>query len=368
MIDCDVHQNFNSLRDLVPWLDPAFRDYVTDGGYGGFTLPNYPWIHPSGFMMGDAHPESGGVPGSDYETLREQLLDRFDVEYAVLTGEDILNVSCMAHPQLAAAIATAYNRWLVEEWLPRDERLLGSIVVATQDAERAAREIRDFAPYPRVVQVILPGGARSPYGEPHYGPILDAASETGLALAIHAGAEGLATNPPPTAVGYPSYYLEWHTLLPGAAMAHLVSLVCHGALERRPDLRLVVIEAGVSWLPAIAWRLDANWKALRTETPWVKRLPSEQIREHVRLTTQPLEQPTRKTALHRVLEAFEGLEDMLMFSTDYPHWDFDSPRVVVGRLPERWREKVLAGNARALYGLPERARAVAAGRGRDAGA
>ena len=27
MIDCDVHQNFNSLRDLEPWLDPAFRDY-----------------------------------------------------------------------------------------------------------------------------------------------------------------------------------------------------------------------------------------------------------------------------------------------------------------------------------------------------
>jgi hypothetical protein len=42
VIDCDVHQNFNSLHDLVPWLDPAFRDYVEVGGYTGFQLPNYP--------------------------------------------------------------------------------------------------------------------------------------------------------------------------------------------------------------------------------------------------------------------------------------------------------------------------------------
>ena len=359
MIDCDVHQNFDSLSDLLPWLDPAFRDYLTIGGYTGFTLPNYPWVHPSGFMMGDAVPPDGGVPGSDYQTLREQLLDRFDVEYAVLTGEDILNVSCMAHPQLAAAIASAYNRWLVDEWLPRDERLLGSLVVATQDAERAAEEIRAFAHHPRVVQVLLPCGARSGYGDPQYAPILDAAVETGLAVAMHVGAEGLATNPPPTATGYPFYYAEWHTLLPEAAMAHLVSLVCHGVFERLPELRVVVIEAGVAWLPAVLWRLDSNWKALRTEVPWVRRLPSEQVREHVRFTTQPLEQPKRKSDLHAVLGAIDGIENLLMFATDYPHWDFDAPRQALGRLPEAWRERIASENARALYRLPARARATA---------
>ena len=359
MIDCDVHQNFDALSDLLPWIDPAFRDYVTEGGYGGFTLPNYPWVHPSGFMMRDAVPPDGGVPGSDYETLREQLLDRFDLEYAVLTGEDILNVSSMAHPQLAAAIATAYNRWLVDEWLPRDERLLGSLVVATQDAGRAADEIHAVADHPRVVQVLLPGGARSAYGDPHYGPILDAAAEAGLAVGIHVGAEGLATNPPPTAAGYPSYYAEWHTLLPEAAMSHLVSLVCHGAFEQRPELRVVFIEAGVAWLPAVLWRLDANWKALRTEIPWVRTLPSQQVREHVRFTTQPLEQPKRKSELHAVLGAVEGLDDILMFATDYPHWDFDSPAQALGRLPEAWRDKVAAENARRLYELPVRRAATA---------
>jgi predicted TIM-barrel fold metal-dependent hydrolase len=351
MIDCDVHQNFNSLHDLVPWLDPAFRDYVEVGGYAGFQLPNYPWVHPSGFLMGDAVPESGGVPGSDYETLREQLLDRHDVEYAILTGEDILNVSCMAHPQFAAALATAYNRWLCDEWLPRDARLRGSIVVATQDAERAASEIRSFGGDPRIVQVLLPCGARSGYGDPHYAPIFDAAVEVGLPVAMHVGAEGLATNPPPTATGYPAYYLEWHTLLIESAMSHLVSLVCHGVFERLPELRVVVIEAGVAWLPGVLWRLDANWKALRSETPWVTRLPSEQVREHVRFTTQPLEQPRRKSQLHALLESVDGLENMLLFATDYPHWDVDTPKLVEARLPEGWRDKVMSENARLLYRL-----------------
>jgi len=50
---------------------------------------------------------------------------------------------------------------------------------------------------------------------------------------------------------------------------------------------------------------------------------------------------------------------MLMFATDYPHWDFDAPKIVEARLPEAWRDAVMAGNAQALYRLPERAPAAA---------
>jgi uncharacterized protein len=352
MIDCDVHQNFNSLKDLLPWLDPAFRGHVEHGGYQGFELPNYPWVHPHGFMMGDAVPANGGVPGSDYETLREQLLDRFDVEYAILTGEDILNVSCMPHAELAAAVARAYNRWLVDEWLPRDDRLRGSLVVATQDAAAAADEIRRAGGHPGIIQVLVACGAPTGYGDRRYWPIYEAAAEMGLPLAMHVGGEGLGTNAPPTATGYPSYYLEWHALLPTTAMSHVASLVVNGVFERFPALRVVVLEAGAAWLAPLLWRLDANWKALRTEVPWITRAPSEVVRDHIRFTTQPLEQPRNGRHLHRLLEMVDGMDGMLMFSTDYPHWDVDTPQVVERRLPPEWRAKVMSENARAFYGLP----------------
>ncbi len=365
MIDCDVHQNFNRLSDLLPWIDPAYRDFVLHAGFGGFELPNYlTWMHPNGTTRGDAVPPEGGVPGSDYETMREQLLDPLDVEYAILTGEDILSVSSLPNPQVAAAVAAAYNRQLIDEWLPRDSRLKGSLVVANQDAVRAAKEIRTLGGHPDIVQVLLPGAATSGYGHPQYHPIYEAAVETGLPVAMHVGGEGLGINPPPTATGYPIYYIEWHVLLIQCAMSHVVSLVCHGVFEKYPELRVVMIETGVAWLPTLLWRLDTDWKALRSEVPWAKRLPSETVREHMRLTTQPLDEPDSRQELKQALGLVDGLENMLMFATDYPHWDFDRPDLVSRRLPTSWREKVMSENARALYGLPARPiRAAAAGEG-----
>jgi predicted TIM-barrel fold metal-dependent hydrolase len=113
---------------------------------------------------------------------------------------------------------------------------------------------------------------------------------------------------------------------------------------------MLLMEGGVAWLPGILWRLDTNWRALRSDTPWLERKPSEVVREHVRFTTQPLEHTDgRDDLLFEMLEA-AGAPDTLCFASDYPHWDFDDPGFMLKRLPEAWRDRVLHENAAAFYG------------------
>ncbi len=115
---------------------------------------------------------------------------------------------------------------------------------------------------------------------------------------------------------------------------------------------MVLIEGGFAWLPALIWRLDKHWRRLREEVPHLTRPPSAYIREHIWVTTQPIEEPHDPRHIVQVLEHLGG-SDRVMFSTDYPHWDFDDPdRAFRVRLPEGDRAKIFAGNAKALYGLP----------------
>jgi predicted TIM-barrel fold metal-dependent hydrolase len=125
-----------------------------------------------------------------------------------------------------------------------------------------------------------------------------------------------------------------------------------------PELKVVLIEGGLGWLPGILWRLETNWRGLRSEVPWLDRAPGEVMRGHVAFTTQPLENTNGNDRLFfEMLEAV-GAPGILVFASDYPHWDFDDPATMLRRLPADWREPVMHDNAVALYG--ERLAAYAA--------
>lgn len=349
IIDCDVHQSWVNPRELTDRLPLAFRQ-------PGWALPGNPLPSPVGVLRADAHGLQGEEPGASPEKMIAQHLDPFGIDKAILTGSGILWLGIHPNIYYAAALARAYNEALAETWLEADERFYGSIIIAPQDPEAAATEIRRWAGHPRMVQVLMASGARIPFGQKFYWPIYEAAQECGLPVATHPGSEdrGIANG---FAAGAPTTYLEWHTNIPQNYMGHVVSLLCEGVFEKFPRLRFVCIEGGLAWIPHVLWRLDKNWKALRSSVPWVKRLPSEYVWDHVRFTTQPIEEPQNPGHLPAILEMIRA-ERTVMFSSDYPHWDNDSPSHGLPRLSEALAARIFHETAEELYGFTPAGEAV----------
>lgn len=343
IIDCDVHPDPRSADEINARMPHPYKGRFKRGGRGFFH-------NPVRAARLDSKPPNGGAPGSDPEFMRQQHLNEFGIAHVILLPRIFCSMD--PDPDFGTALAAACNDWLAETWLSQfnaDGAFKGSIMIAHQDPLAAAREIERWAGNPHFAQVMTHSGARAPFGQRQYYPIYEACAKHNLPFAIHPGTEGMGINDQPSP-GYPTHYIEWHASLPLAIQAHLVSLLTEGVFEKFPDFRVVLVEGGVAWLPSLLWRLDAYWKALRTEIPWVKQRPSAYLRDHVRLTSQPLERPDSDQQLLQLLDMMDA-EHILMFSSDYPHWDFDSPKRAFPKLPDRAYQRIFETNAREWYGL-----------------
>jgi predicted TIM-barrel fold metal-dependent hydrolase len=352
IIDTDVHESFGTVKDLVPYLRSPYRDWIAQGAWRGFTQP-FAYTSPGNGNRADVKNADGSASISDYNLMREHLLDAYDISYAVLTGYFYPTMLSMQFG-LGNALASAYNDYVAECWLAKDKRFIGSVQIFARDPEGAAREIDRMAAHPQVRQVMLPIVGDIAYGHPIYRPIFEAASRNELMIAFHHTT--LAQGP----YGMGLHYIERHALIPIAIMPQIISIVINGLCDSYPKLKFIVLEGGFSWLPHLMWRLDREYRQSRVEVPWIKKLPSEHIRDRVRLCTQPTEDITADQWL-KVVDLM-GTENILVFATDYPHFDFDDPRTAIPRaLPQELRERIFWRNAADFYGVdvPPRAASVA---------
>lgn len=346
-IDCDIHNSVPSETALFPYLSQRWRRYGERFGlrsyrYGG---ANYPRTNPNAVRT-DAWPPNGLPPGADLPFLREQLLDAWGIEYGLLNPLVDDGAPTQPNAEYGAAIAGAINDWQVEAWLDPEPRLRASMVVPYEDGALAAAEIDRRADDARFVQVLLLARTSEPLGRRKYWPIYEAAQRHDLPIGIHFGGIGGHAI---TGAGWPYFYLEDHVGMPQTMQAQVISFVFEGVFERFPALKIVLIEGGTAWLPALMWRMDRSWERLGDEVPHVRRPPSAYVREHFWATTQPMEEPPDRAHFLQLLDRL-GMDDRLMFATDYPHWDFDAPdQAFPVKLAPELERKIMADNARALY-------------------
>ena len=351
IIDCDVHHQPPNVEALFPYLPRQYVEQIKDFGsmtpHVGYT--NMPGGHarPDLWEGTEDEPDPATVP----EVCSKKHLDRYGIDMAVLTGAGgPYNMAVHPTVDYAAAYCRAYNDYTLAEWVAKDDRLRASIHIAPADPQQAAAEIDRLGDHPGVAQVLMPAGSLHPFGNRIYHPIYEACERNGLPMCSHFGGEGAGFSAPPTAAGFPTYYLEMRMARPQIAMAHTASLICEGVFEKFPNFRFLFIELDTFWVPGLMWHMDADWKSLRDYTPWVKRLPSEYLREHIRFGTQPFPNVPNGQNLEIYLDWLHA-DEILVFASDYPHWDWEEPSGLMRLLDKKLRPRVMYDTAAELYGL-----------------
>ena len=339
-IDCDVHPTVPSMKVLLPYLDEHWQEAMVEREVNLESQsypPNAPLTARPDWRDRDGR--AATAPGP----LCEVVLDRWRAEHAILNC--LYGVQLVMNEDMAVALARALNDWIAAEWLDRDARLRASIVLPLQSVERAVDEIERRARDPRFVQVLVLAMGEVPLGRRQLWPIYAAAERHNLPLAIHAGS---AYRHPVTSLGWTSHYIEDYSAQSLGFQSQIASLVTEGVFQKFPRLTVVLLESGVTWLPAFVWRLAKFWRGVRSEVPWVDRSPAEIVRDHVRLTVQPLDAPADQAMITRVIEHLRS-DAMLLYASDYPHWQFDGDDVMPAGLPAGIRRKLMVDNPLATY-------------------
>ena len=285
IIDCDIHNEPAKIEALFPYLPEHWREHITQSLFKGPVDHIYPPNAPTAARPGSRRTAPAG---SDLGLLRAQALDEPGVEIGILNCA----YADRQHPQPRRGRRAGQRRQRLA-----DRRVAGQGAAPARLDRRAessipelaAREIDRVGGHPGFVQVFL--------------PVAHAASATATASTTRSGRRSRATtwSPASTSAARPATRRRRPAGPPTTsrstpAMAQvfatqLTSIISEGVFDRFPSLRVALIESGFTWLPAHMWRFDKEWKNLRRLVPWVKRAPSEYIREHMRLTIQPLDAP-----------------------------------------------------------------------------
>lgn len=289
-----------------------------------------------------------GPPGSDPELVSRHLFDECGISQAILLP---LTLGLLPDIDLLAAICSATNSWLADTWLTAHNghgRYRGTIRVAPSNVAAAVAEIEKWAADPAFVQIGVPLQSTQLYGGRQFLPIWEAAAHHGLPVAIHADAE-TGVEFAPTTSGYFRHYLGFAAYQPITFINHLANMMAGGVLDRLPSLRLVFADGGYDMCAPFIWRLDKDYRPMRGDMPWMTKVPSDYIAQHVRFVAHSLEGPEDPAQLEEYLFMSQA-DTILLYGSNYPSWDMFHPNAAFAAVSTPLRQRILAGNSAELYG------------------
>ncbi len=285
--------------------------------------------------------------GSCDPAERLRLLDQENLDATLLYPTlGLLWEVELTDPELSLAYCRAYNRWIADFCRDSGGRLVPIAQLTLLDVEGSAAELE------RAVKDGCKGAWVNPFnhnrvihGDPAHDALFARCVALDVPLAIHptftphAAADGI--------FDWPREGRAWGEAiwLRSIVQQALISFFSLGTLERHPELKLGVLEAGSGWIGALLDRLDAYTESLN-----IKRASATEIfRRQCFISGDPDE-----TAAPHVIDHVGA--DCFMWATDYPHPDHPHTWVddlcrYAEVLSEPARSKVLGGNVKRIYKL-----------------
>jgi len=284
--------------------------------------------------------------------LGYRWMDAMSVDYSCLFPTGMLSIGLHPQKEMEVELCWAYNRWLTEKVMPEGGgRFFSMLCLPFSDPDAALRQVETFGDRKNVggFMVTTVRNNLAVYDNA-YMKLYRAMEERGLVLSFHSG---------PNWGGEPIYrscnrFLSAHALgFTWYNVLHCTNWVINGMGERFPKLPVIWIESGLAWVPFLMQRLDHEYMLRPSEAPLLKKKPSDYMRDMF-YSSQPMEIQDygAMECTFRMMNA----ETQLLYSSDYPHWDFDLPSTIYDLpfLSEKAKHNILGGTAARLFKLPPR--------------
>jgi predicted TIM-barrel fold metal-dependent hydrolase len=292
-----------------------------------------------------------GAGGARDVELGHRWMDAMSVDYSCLFPTGMLSIGLHPQSEMESDICWAYNRWLTEKVLPDSGgRFFSMLCLPFSDPDECLRHVEKFGDRKYVGGFMVTTVRNNlAVNDNRYMKVYRAIEERGLVLSFHSGPNW----------GEPIFkscnrFLVAHAL--GFSWYNIVNLsnwVINGLGERFPKLPVLWIESGLAWVPFLMQKLDHEYMLRPSEAPLLKKKPSDYMRD-MYYSSQPMEIQDMKAleCTFRMMNA----ETQLMYSSDYPHWDFDLPSTIsdLPFLSEKGKHNILGGTAARLFKLKPR--------------
>ncbi len=352
IVDVDAHHyETSSYKDIWELIeDPVLRDqfkYTKGATLQQRSTGGYQEM--AGRITRYAHRSSEQAPGAPHRDigLTRKWMDSMGVDVACIFPTPMLGLGLNPIVEVEVQYARAYNKWLTEQILAQDSRLVSMLYLPMNDPEAALKMVEEFSGRKGVIGFLVTTVRYKGLYDNAYMKLYRALEERGLPLSFHA-----ATNWGDQSMHITNRFLATHALgFTWFNIVHMTNWVVNGIPERFPGLKSIWIESGLAWVPFLMQRLDNEYMMRSSEAPSLKRLPSDYMREMF-YTTQPMEMVNNQTMLQETFKMMNA-ETQLLYSSDYPHWDMDLPSTIYDLpfLSAQGKRNILGENARKLFKL-----------------